>query len=366
MSLTSFPCLLMRGGTSRAPYFRASDLPSNRDEIAQLLIAAMGAGSPLQVDGIGGGQPTTSKVAILSRSDHEWASIDYLFAQVHAEKAEVDFSPTCGNILSGVGPAAIELGLHEIDGATTAVKIHGVNTGALVESVVETPDGVVNYAGQAKIDGVPGTAAPVLLNFKDVTGSKTGALFPTGNPKDTIDGIDVTCIDVAMPMVIARAAAFGVTGYESREEMDQNDSLFAAMEPIRLKAGQLMGLGDVSGSVVPKFGLVSAPRDGGAINARYFMPWRCHPSYAVTGSICTSSCAMAPGTVAEGIVALPSESPTPLKIEHPSGSIDVVMDVDQSNGQFKLINAGLLRTARRLFMGEVSVPDDVLSVDVLR
>lgn len=357
MSLNSIPCLLMRGGTSRAPYFRATDLPEDREEIARILIAAMGAGSPLQVDGIGGGQPTTSKVAILSRSAHDWAAIDYLFAQVHAEKAEVDFSPTCGNILSGVGPAAIELGLHTPSGDTTAVKIRSVNTGALIEAIVETPQGKVNYAGDARIDGVPGTAAPVLLNFKDVVGSKTGALFPTGSPKDTIDGIDVTCIDVAMPMVIARAEDFGVTGYESREDIDTNDTLFAALEPIRIKAGALMGLGDVAGSVVPKFGLVSAPREGGSISARYFMPWRCHPSFAVTGSICTSSCAMAPGTVAESLVQLPATWPGTIKIEHPSGSIEVVMDVDQSNNQFKLNNAGLLRTARRLFVGNVDVPE---------
>lgn len=359
MSLKNIPCILMRGGTSRAPYFDAADLPQDRDSLARVLISAMGAGSPLQVDGIGGGQPTTSKVAMLSRSDHDWADIDYFFAQVHAEKSEVDFSPSCGNILSGVGPAALEMGLLEASEKETRVRIRNVNTSALIEAVVQTPGGIVRYDGDARIDGVPGTAAPVILNFMEVIGSKTGSLFPTGNSLDVIDDTRVTCIDVAMPMVIGLATDFAISGYESQEELDANKALFEKMEKIRLKAGELMGLGDVSHSVVPKFGLLAPPARGGAISARYFMPWSCHPTYAVTGSICTGSCLLSPNTVANGITKLGTKTPVSLTIEHPSGTLEVVFDYSTQEDSFTLNSAGVLRTARRLFVGAVSVPDAI-------
>ncbi|WP_282606140.1 4-oxalomesaconate tautomerase [Pelagibius sp. Alg239-R121] len=359
MPQLDIPCIVMRGGTSRGPYFNAAHLPEDLDQLAQVLISAMGAGSPLQVDGIGGGQPTTSKVAMLSPSQDDWAEVDYFFAQVHAEKPEVDFSPSCGNILAGVGPAALELGLVEPQGDVTSIKIRNVNTDSLIEAKVETPAGKVNYQGDARIDGVPGTAAPVILNFMNVIGSKTGKLFPTGKPIDVIDGKAVTCIDVAMPMMIGRAEDFGLTGYESREEVDANEALFALIEPIRIKAGEMMGFSNVAESVVPKVGLLASPRAGGAIAARYLMPWKCHPSYAVTGSICTGSCVLAPGTVAEGLEHLSDERPLPLKIEHPSGAIDVVFDYALDNGEFYLKSAGLLRTARKLFAGSVCIPDDV-------
>lgn len=356
MSLKEIPCILMRGGTSKGPYFLAQDLPESRDEIAKVLIAAMGAGSPLQVDGIGGSRPTTSKVAILSPSKDDWAEVDYLFAQVHAEKAEVDFSPSCGNMLAGVGPAAIEHGLKRVTESTTSVRIHNVNTGALIEAQVETPDGEVNYSGDARIDGVPGTAAPIILNFKNVIGSKTGKLFPTGNPKDLIGGFEVTCIDVAMPMVIGLAEDFGITGHETRETIDENKALFERFEKVRMEAGKLMGFGDVSHSVVPKFGLLAKAAKDGTIAARYFMPWSCHPAYAVTGAICTGSCVLAGNTVADTLIDTLDTSPTPVRIEHPTGSIDVMFEHSHDNGEFQLHSAGLLRTARRLFSGKVSIP----------
>ncbi len=359
MSLRDIPCILMRGGTSRAPYYNRADLPADEETLAEVLIAAMGAGSPLQVDGIGGGQPTTSKVAMLSPSDDEWADVDYFFAQVHAEKREVDFSPSCGNILAGVGPAALEMGLMEPQGDETSIKIRNTNTGARIEAIVQTPGGHVTYEGDATIDGVPGTSAPVLLNFMDVIGSKTGALFPTGNPRDVIGGFEVTCIDVAMPMVIARAEDFGVTGYETREELDGNRELFEMFEPVRIAAGKLMGLGDVGKSVVPKFALLAKPRGGGTVAARYFMPWSCHPSYAVTGSICTGSCVLAPRTVAEGLGAIPNSKPTPINIEHPSGSIDVMFKYEVGADGFELGSAGVIRTARKLFTGAVSIPREI-------
>ncbi|MEN0001371.1 MAG: 4-oxalomesaconate tautomerase [Pseudomonadota bacterium] len=349
------PCIFMRGGTSRGPYFNRADLPEDREHLAAVLIEAIGAGHPLNIDGIGGGNAVTTKVAMLSQSQDGWADIDYFFAQIAVEKKEVDFAPTCGNILAGVGPAALELGLIEPSGDETSIKINSVNTGAKVEALVQTPGGHVRYDGDASISGVPGTAAPIVLNFMNVIGSKTGALFPTGSPKDMIDGHEVTCIDVAMPMVIGRAADFGITGYESREELDENKALFERFEPIRIKAGEKMGFKDVASSVVPKLGLLAAPRQGGAVAARYFMPWTTHPSFAVTGSICAGSCLMAPGTVAEGLADVPTGNPATLRLEHPSGMIDVVMDVTAENGSFDLRSAGLLRTARKLMSGHVHV-----------
>ena len=359
MSQRAIAAILMRGGTSRGPYFNAADLPQDRETIAKVLIAAMGAGAPLQVDGIGGAQPTTSKVAMLSRSDHDWAEIDYFFAQVHATEASVDFKPSCGNILAGVGPAAIEMGLVEAGKGETRVRIHNVNTGALIEAVVRTPGGVVTYDGEARIDGVPGTAAPVILNFMNVIGSKTGKLFPTGRRIEDIDGIQVTCIDVAMPMVIARAESFGLTGHESREELDENRAFYDRMEPIRREAGKRMGFGDVSESVVPKFGLLARPISGGTLAGRYFMPWDAHPTYAVTGSICTGSCVLAPGTVADGFINRPEGSPATVVIEHPGGTIDVVFDYAIEDGDFQLRSAGVLRTARKLFSGDLFIPAGV-------
>ena len=356
--MADIPCMLMRGGTSRAPFFLRSDLPRDPDALAEVLIAAMGAGSPLQTDGIGGGQPTTSKVAMLSRSEHEDAQVDYFFAQVHAERREVDFSPSCGNILSAVGPAALEMGLVDATGDETRVSIRNTNTDSLIEAVVQTPGGRVTYAGGAAIDGIPGTAAPVVLNFSRVVGSKTGAMFPTGNRIDRIGGYEVTCIDVGMPMVIARAVDFGKTGYESRDELDADRALFDAFEPVRIEAGQRMGFADVATSVVPKFALVATPARGGIAAARYFMPWKAHPSYAVTGSICTVACLLVPGTVGEGVGIIPQGIPATARLEHPSGAMEVVMDYALAGPDgFDLRSAGLLRTARKLFTGTVHIPD---------
>lgn len=363
MPQKSVPCLFMRGGTSRGPFMNRADLPEKLDDLTPLLIAAVGAGHPINIDGIGGGTEVTTKVVMLSPSKDEWADIDYFFAQVAVGERQVDYAPTCGNMLSGVAPAAIELGLFPATDGETRVKINSVNTGARIEAIVQTPGGKLEYEGDARIDGVPGTAAPVILNFMDVIGSKCGALFPTGKPKDVIDGIEITCIDVAMPMAIARAEDFGLTGYETRDELDANRDFYARMEPIRREAGKLMGLGDVSDKVIPKFGIVSAPRNGGAINARYFMPKTCHPSLAVTGSICIGSCILSPGTIAEGIAEVPSGSPVTLKLEHPMGQIEVTMDYSVDGGAYQLKSAGLLRTARKLMEGQLFVPSTATQPD---
>lgn len=359
MAQTAIPFYFFRGGTSRGPYFRREDLPEDRATLARVLVAAVGSGHQLNIDGIGGGAAVTTKVAMLSRSDSADCDIDYFFAQVSVADGLVDFKPTCGNILSGVGPAALEMGLIPVQGAQTRVRIRSVNTGAKVEAVVRTSGGQVDYAGEAAIDGVPGTAAPIYLNFMDVVGSVTGALLPTGNLRDEIDGIAVTCMDVAMPICIARAADFGLTGFETVEELDANRAFYARMEPIRQEAGQRMGLGDVSKSVTPKFALLAPPRAGGTITARYFMPWNCHPSMAVTGAQCLASCVLTPGTVAEGLFDPPQGAPALVLIEHPGGVIDVTVEYEMGPDGFALKSAGLLRTARLLARGEVMVPGAV-------
>ena len=357
MSQTAIPYMFMRGGTSRGPYMNRADLPEDLDTLAEVLIAMLGAGHPLNIDGIGGGAAVTTKVAMLSRSDDEWADVDYFFAQVSVTDRLVDFKPTCGNILSAVGPAAIEMGLVAAQDGETLVNIHAVNTGAKVASVVQTPGRVVQYEGHAQIDGVPGTAAPVALQFMETVGGATGAFLPTGNLVDEIDGIPVTCMDVAMPMVIARAESFGLTGYESAAMLDENAAFFQRMEAVRLEAGRQMGLGDVSQSVIPKFGLIAPPAQNGTAAVRYFMPWKTHPTMAVTGAQCLASCVLTPGTVAQ--LPMPNERPARVVLEHASGTIDVLVDYALGEAGFEVKSAGLVRTARKLAEGQVFIPRTV-------
>lgn len=358
MTQTGIPYFFMRGGTSRGPYFRREDLPQDRETLANVLIAAVGSGHVLNIDGIGGGAAVTTKVAMLSASDDDWADIDYFFAQVSVEDRFVDFKPTCGNILSGVGPAAIEMGLIEAQDGETEIRIKAINTGARIVAKVQTPGRQLVYEGQTAIAGVPGTAASIALSFMGVVGSSTGSFLPSGNLKNDIDGFEVTCMDVAMPMVIARAADFGLTGYETVAELDGNKPFLERMEAVRLKAGVLMGMGDVSQSVTPKFGLLAKARQGGTIACRYFMPWDTHPSMAVTGSQCLASCALTPGTVADGLLERPKASPAEIVLEHASGTIDVLVDFT-TDGGFDLQAAGLVRTARKLAQGHVFVPASV-------
>lgn len=357
MTQTAIPFLFMRGGTSRGPYLNRADLPEDLDTLAEVLIAMVGSGHPLNIDGIGGGAAVTTKVAMLSKSDDPWADIDYFFAQVSVEDRLVDFKPTCGNILSGVGPAAIEMGLIAAQDSETPVNIHAVNTGAKVAAMVQTPGGQVSYEGTAMIDGVPGSSAPIALQFMETVGGVTGAFLPTGKLIDEVDGIAVTCMDVAMPMVIARAESFGLSGYESAAELDANGDFFARMEAVRLKAGQMMGLGDVSKSVIPKFGLIAPPRQTGTAAVRYFMPWKTHPTMAVTGAQCLASCVLTPGSVAQ--LPTPNERPAAVVLEHASGTIDVLVDYDLSDAGFEIKSAGLVRTARKLAAGEVFVASSI-------
>lgn len=360
MSQTAIPCVLMRGGTSRGPYFKLDDLPNDPVLRDAVLLRIMGSPDMRQIDGIGGATTVTSKVAIVSKSTHPEADIDYLFAQVSIDNALVDTSPTCGNMLSGIGPFALEEGLFPAQDGETRLMIRNVNTESFIEATIQTPGGMVTYAGETAIDGVPGTAAPIPLKFFQITGAKTGQLLPTGNVRDEFDGVEVTCIDVAMPMVIALAESLGKTGYESRAELEADQVFLDRIESIRRQAGAAMGMGDVSDSVVPKFGMVAPPRAGGHFASRYFTQYgKCHPAYAVSGSICASACSALPSSTANAVVVQDARYPDLTQIEHPSGVIDVAMDVKVEAGQLEVISGGSIRTARRIMAGSVYVPTSV-------
>jgi len=356
---TRIPCVIMRGGTSRGPFFKLSDLPSDAPTRDAVLLAVMGSPHQIQIDGIGGSHSVTSKVAIISKSKHPGADVDYLFAQVQINESIVDTKPNCGNMLVAVGPFAIETGLVPAKNGETTVRIFNVNTQSLVDAIVQTPGGEVSYEGSASIDGVPGTAAPVRLNFRSAIGSVTKKMLPTGKPSDIIDGVEVSCVDIAMPIVLMRAEAFGKTGHESAVELDADRELMKRMEAIRVKAGALMGMGDVSKSVVPKMALLSKPRSGGVIASRYFVPETCHKAHPVTGTVCIASACAIPGTVASQISPLPPAPQGTIRIEHPQGMITIDLDVDFTNQQPVLRRAALVRTARRIFEGHVYVPEKI-------
>lgn len=358
--LVPIPCTFMRGGTSRGPYFKASDLPSDVKARDAVLLAAMGSPDVRQIDGLGGADTLTSKVAIVSKSTRPGVDVDYLFAQVSIDKPIVDTSPSCGNMLAGVAPFAIETGLVKAAPGETRVMIYNVNTESRIEAVVQTPGGIVEYEGSARIDGVPGTAAPIVLNFMDVVGSVTGALLPSGKARESIEGIDVTLIDVAMPMMLMRARDLGITGYEDRKTFDANKALFQRIEPIRREAGRRMGLGDVSDKVVPKVGLLSPARDGGTITSRYLTPHALHMAHAVTGAVCIASACAVDGSIAAEIAVSDASNPRTIWIEHPSGKVDVRLEVKGKGASMDVV-AGTLRTARPIMRGEVLVPARALT-----
>ncbi len=350
--MIKIPCVMMRGGTSRGPYFRAEDLPTDIAERDRVLLSVMGSGHHLQIDGIGGGNPVTSKVAIVSKSSHPEADVDYLFAQVNIHEDIVDTAPNCGNMLVGIAPFAIEQGLVPAQGGHTTVRIYNVNTDSLIHSTVETPDGEVNYDGDTQIDGVPGTAAPVQVAFLDASGAKTGKLLPTGNAVDTIDGVDMSLIDCAMPMMMMRASDMGKTGYETVKELEADKDFMARMEALRLKAGFAMGFGDVTKSVIPKPVLLARPQsqnNNAIICVRYFMPHECHPSLAVTGTIGIGTACVTPRTLAAEIAGK-IDLPKSVLIENPSGAIEVHLSMVE--GQEHPM-ASLVRTSRKLFEGVV-------------
>jgi 2-methylaconitate cis-trans-isomerase PrpF len=348
------PCVLMRGGTSKGPVFLASDLPTRSEERDEMLLDAMGSGHELEIDGIGGGSPQTSKVAIVSRSDHPDADVDYLFVQVMVSQRRVDTAPNCGNMLCAVGPFAIDQGLVAAQNGVTQVRIRNLNTGTFICADVCTPDGKVTYEGDTAIDGVPGTAAPVGLTFLDAAGSKTGKLFPTGSTVDWLGDVPVTCIDMAMPMMLVEAAQLGKTGSESPAELDADPHFLQRLETLRLRAGLLMGLGDVTDKVIPKPVLVAPARAGGTLQVRYFMPHNCHKALAITGSIGLATACVTEGTVLERMLGQrPEKRLATVRIEHPSGAIEVGLSYVGHDAS--TVRASVVRTARRLFSGNVHV-----------
>jgi 2-methylaconitate cis-trans-isomerase PrpF len=351
MGTRAIPCVLMRGGTSRGPYFLASDLPRDPVERDRVLIQVMGSGHELQIDGIGGGHPLTSKVAIVSPSTVPGADVDYLFAQVNVCERRVDTSPNCGNMLAGVGPFALEAGLVNPSNGVSTLTIYNVNTKKLIEARIETPGGKVTYNGTTAIDGVPGTGAPIHLAFLDAAGAKTGKLLPTGRARDRIGGILASCIDAAMPIVAIHASDLGASGYESPAEFAKNAEFMRRLEALRLEAAEQMGIRKAKDLVIPKPVLVARAKAGGTFAARYFMPHSCHNAFATTGAVAAGTGAVTEGTVLAEVAGA-VKMPVDIVIEHPSGTMQVRLE--QRPGQPTPV-AYVVRTARRLFEGRVLV-----------
>ncbi len=364
MPQLAIPFMQFRGGSSKGLFFNASDLPADSAERNRLILGAMegvGPGDPRQIDGLGGANSLTSKVAVVSRSERPDADLDYLFLQVVVGKGQVSAGQNCGNILAGVLPFAIESGLFPAGDPTTSARIYMVNTGGLCEVTVQTPNGQVEYAGgprqgKAKVDGVPGTAAPIICNYLGIAGSSCGALLPTGNAQDIIEGTAVTCIDNGMPEVVLRATDFGLTGYESPAELEANAVLRERLERIRRAVGPLMNLGDVTNKTVPKLCLIAPPRQGGMVSTRTFIPHTVHEAIGVLGAVSTATACLLPGSVADGIAVLPDTAESGYSVEHPTGEFTVRLELTVQNGDVQVGKSGVIRTARLLSRGEVFVP----------
>jgi 4-oxalomesaconate tautomerase len=357
--LTAIPCTVMRGGTSKGLFFHADDLPADPGLRDRVLLAAMGSPDPRQIDGMGGAHPLTSKVAVISRSQRDDAQVDYLFLQVAVDKAQVSDSQNCGNLLAAVGPWALENGLVGVVGETTPVRIHMVNTRSLAVARVETAGGAVQYEGGARIDGVPGTAAPIALEFLDVAGSSCGSLLPTGNAVDDHGGIPVTCIDNGMPVIIVRARDFGVTGAETPAQLEANGALREKVEALRLAWGERMNLGDVTRKTVPKICLVGAPRAGGHLSTATFIPHRVHEAIGVLGALSVATACVIPGSVAAQVAQRTDTTSTRVEVEHPSGFFSVDVAVSREGERVQVSRASLLRTARKIMHGNVFIPSSV-------
>lgn len=345
-------CMWMRGGTSKGGYFLAEDLPADIGERDALLLRIMGSPDKRQIDGMGGGDPLTSKVAIIRKSAREGVDVDYLFLQVFVDNAQVSDAQNCGNMLAGVGPFAIERGLIRPQHGETRVAIHMDNTGQVAVASVPTPDGQVVFDGMASIDGVPGQHAPIALEFRDIAGSSCGALLPTGKRQDELAGVKCTLIDNGMPCIVLRAEDVGATGYEARDALESDAMLpmRERIEAIRLAAGPLMKLGDVADKSVPKLMLVAPPMAGGAIAVRSFIPHRAHASIGVLGAVTVATACAMEGSVAHPLARLPDGEEKAVRVEHPSGSTDCVLQLDHAG---QVASAALIRTARKLMDGHV-------------
>lgn len=361
MTQTAIPCSVMRGGTSKGLMFLAVDLPADEGTRDRVLMAAMGSPDAREIDGLGGGHPLTSKVAVVSPSTRTDADVDYLFLQVWPDRPEVSDSQNCGNMLAAVGPFAIDQGLLAATKDLTAVRIWMQNTQTLATASIETPGGVVRYDGDARIDGVPGTHSPIPIEFADTAGSTCGSLLPTGNVVDVVDGLRVTCIDNGMPVVCLAASDLGLTGLESPAEIEANTVVTARIEALRLAVGPLMNLGEVRDKTVPKMSLLSAPAHGGVVSTRTLIPHRVHEAIGVLGAVSVATACLLPGSVANEIAVLPEATTgsTDIEVEHPTGFFTVTLDVVVDDAGPSVRRSALIRTARLLMRGEAMIPSSV-------
>jgi 4-oxalomesaconate tautomerase len=363
--LTPVPCMLMRGGTSRGPFFLESELPADPALRDRVLLAAMGSPDRRQIDGLGGAHPLTSKVGIVRPSTTPGVDLDFLFAQLQPDKDTVDTSPNCGNMLAAVLPFALERGLLPVREPATTARVLALNTGMQCEVTVQTPNGRLQYTGDARIDGVPGTAAPISIEFLDTAGSVCPSLLPSGHVLDRIkiDGaeafeIDATLIDNGMPMVLVRAADLGVSGYEDVAELNANEALKTRLEALRLTVGPLMGLGDVKSKSYPKMCLVAPPRNGGGIATRCFIPHVCHEAIGVLAAVTIATACVLEGSVTQGIADVPEGLEKTVSVEHPTGEFSVELGLD-AKAPHRVVRAALLRTARPIMRGEVLISEDI-------
>ncbi|MGK0221504.1 MAG: 4-oxalomesaconate tautomerase [Limisphaerales bacterium] len=350
--MQSLPCSLIRGGTSRGAFFNKADLPFDTFARDALLVRAMGGPDELQIDGVGGGHPLTSKVAIVSPSVGDVTDVDYLFLQISPDKQTVSDTQNCGNLLAGVGVYALEENMLQPTHPTTTVRVRMLNTGAICHLQMPTPQAVLDLTGDTRIDGVPGTAAAIVCNYLDIAGSACGALLPTGNLVDEVDGVKMTCVDNGMPVITMLARDLGVTGYESPAELDANSGLKDKLENIRLIMGPRMNLGDVEQKSVPKLCLLSPPFNGGLVMTRTFIPNFCHKTIGVLGAVSVATVCLLPGSIAADLGLAQSDLDKPIAIEHPEGSLQVKLEANQDGD---ITKAGIIRTARMLFKGEIYV-----------
>lgn len=367
MPQTAIACLLMRGGTSKGPFFKASDLPADTPTRDQVLLAAMGSPDKRQIDGLGGAHPLTSKVGIVSTSTRPGIDLEFLFAQLQPDKSTVDTTPNCGNMLAAVVPFALETGMVPAQGETSTFRVLTLNTDMACDITVQTPGGQVEYEGDARIDGAPSTSAPITINFLDTAGSVCAGLLPTGRVRDTItvEGagfasftLDVTCIDNGMPLVIFKAADLGRSGYESVAELNADADLKMKIEALRLTVARRMGLGDVSSKNYPKMTLIAPPRAGGSLTTRSFIPHVCHDAIGVLAAVTVGTACVLEGSVCDGVAVMPKGATKKVSVEHPTGEFSVSLATDPANPQ-SVTQAALLRTARLLMRGEVMVPASV-------
>lgn len=356
MRQIEIPFMQFRGGSSKGIYFLASDLPETEEARNQAILDAVGRDST-QIDGLGGGNPLTSKVAIVSKSQQKGVDIDFLFVQVVVGQNSVDTTPNCGNVLAGIGAFAIESGLIDAVHPETTVIINMLNTHKLCELVIQTPNHQVNYQGTQRIDGVPGASAPVICNYLDVAGGVTGALFPTGNLVDDVEGVSVTCVDNGMPVVVLRANDLDITGYESPATLNDNQALKDKLEKIRLAIAPKMNIDNAKAKAVPKMCLISSAQNGGIINTRTFIPHYCHTSIGVLGAVSVATVCAANGTVADTLVTSAIDAEMSMAIEHPSGEFAVKLDFElDGNGKPNTKKAGVIRTTRLLSKGILYIP----------